>query len=156
MEPFEEAAFSEEALSVEHWISKGLTREDAEKAVAGMVGQVFVNDLYQVHVRLWQWPDRSPADLWHLSIKRRDRETIHDWRELQEIKNALVGPEHEGVELYPAESRLVDSANQYHLWVLVEPGLRWPFGYTERLVQDVDEGYVVGAKQRPFNQKREA
>jgi hypothetical protein len=26
------------------------------------------------------------------------------------IKNELVGPEHEAVELYPAESRLVDSA----------------------------------------------
>ena len=28
------------------------------------------------------------------------------------IKNLIVGPEHEGFEIYPAESRLVDTANQ--------------------------------------------
>jgi len=29
----------------------------------------------------------------------------------------IVGEEHEAFEVYPAESRLVDTANQYHLWV---------------------------------------
>src|SRR6516164_7566855 len=74
----------------------------------------FRNDRYQVFMR------SIPAGRWpaltHLSICRIDRKPIHDWRELQEIKNALVGPEHEAVELYPAESRLVDTANQFHLW----------------------------------------
>jgi hypothetical protein len=37
---------------------------------------------------------------------------VHDWRDLQRIKNQLVGPECEAVELYPAESRKVDTANQ--------------------------------------------
>jgi hypothetical protein len=88
-----------------------------------------------------------PELVW-LSIKRIDKDTIHDWRHLQEIKNMIVGPEHEAVELYPAEARLVDSANQYHLWVLRDPKVRFPFGFDTRFVQG-DE--IVGnSRQRPF------
>ncbi len=84
-------------------------------------------------------------NLLHLSIKKRTKGVMHDWRHLQRIKNELVGPEYEGVELYPAESRLVDTANQYHLWVMKDSTFRWPFGYKERLV--ISES-TDGAKQR--------
>ncbi len=98
------------------------------------IDPVFANDVYQVVVRevKCEW-----GDMVHLSIKRNDREPLHDWRDLQEIKNQLVGPEHEGIELYPAESRRVDTSNQYHLWVLKEKGIKFPFGFEERLVTDV-------------------
>ena len=76
--------------------------------------------------------------LW-LSIKRRDKEIIHDWRELQTIKNMIVGDEHEGFEVYPAESRLVDTANQYHLWVFENESTRLPVGFSSRLVLDHGE-----------------
>ena len=52
----------------------------------------------------------------YLSVKRIDREPFHDWRAMQRIKNSVLGPEWEGVEIYPAESRLVDTSNQYHLF----------------------------------------
>lgn len=65
----------------------------------------------------------------HLSIKRLDQEVVHDWRHLQKIKSEIVGAECEAVELYPAESRLVDGANQFHLWCLAVPQHRWPFGF---------------------------
>ena len=92
-----------------------------------------------------------PAML-HLSIKRNDREVIHDWRDLQRIKNEVVGPECEAVELYPAESRLVDAANQYHLYALTSPAHRFPFGFNERLVAgDVESQTMPGAKQRRFD-----
>lgn len=114
-----------------------------------MAGDIYRNDTYQVIVRddepesnVGQWPKMI-----HLSIKRLDREPIHDWRDLQQIKNELVGAEHEAVELYPAESRLTDSANQYHLWVLADKEVRFPFGFQDRLVGDVTFGK---AKQRPF------
>src|SRR5580704_308381 len=74
---------------------------------------IWLCDEYQVAV------DKSPQHafrgftLWHLSIKRRDKEPIHDWRDLQEIKNQICGPEFEAIEIYPAEDRKVDSANQY-------------------------------------------
>lgn len=84
----------------------------------------------------------------HLSIKRNDQREIKDWRDVQRIKNEIAGPECEAVELYPAESRLVDTSNQYHLWCL-PPGHRWPFGYNDRTVSD-GEDTVLQSKQRPF------
>lgn len=89
--------------------------------------------------------------LWHLSVKRHDREPIHDWRILQSIKTAVLGPDVEAVELYPSEARLVDTANQYHLWAIVEAetgaALPWPFGFSEGL--RTDNPNFGDAKQRP-------
>lgn len=90
----------------------------------------------------------------HLSIKRHDRRPVHDWRHLQRIKNEILGPEVEAVELYPAEARKVDGANQYHLWAF--PGYRFPFGQQFREVCTPEENAadpdpaVRGAVQRPF------
>ena len=88
------------------------------------------------------------GDVAWLSIKRRDREVIRDWRELQAIKNAIVGPEHEGFELYPAESRLVDTANQFHLFVFMDRRVRMPVGFVDREVTGTAEAMAVGARQR--------
>lgn len=113
--------------------------------------RVFLNDRYQVNVRETEFPGVGPMA--HLSIKRRDKEPIHDWRDLQEIKNALVGPECEGVELYPAESRLIDEANQFHLFVFTDPKIRFPIGSTGgRRVAGPEEAAAIGAKQRPFEE----
>lgn len=73
--------------------------------------QLWQNKIYTVSVFF-------DGPVTHLSIKRNDRESVHDWRDLQELKNAICGPEREAVEIYPAESRRVDMRNQYHLWVL--------------------------------------
>jgi hypothetical protein len=85
-----------------------------------------------------------------LSYHRRDRAPIRDWRVGQRIKNEICGPEWEGVELYPAESRLVDQANEYHIWCVPQ---RWPLGYDERAVMtqgelDADGAGGFGAVQR--------
>ncbi len=102
-------------------------------------GEVFLNDTYQV-IRVIQ------GDAFHLSIKRIDREPCRDWRDFQTIKNELIGPECEAVELYPAESRLVDSANQYHLWGTTSTK-HLPFGFKTRLVS---ENNVGKSQQRKF------
>ncbi len=70
----------------------------------------------------------------HLDLARHDGQPITSWQDLQQIKNELVGPECEGVELFPAESRLVDTAHQYHLWVVEDAQFRFPFGYDRRVV----------------------
>jgi hypothetical protein len=57
--------------------------------------------------------------VWHLRIYRKDGGKLHDWCAIQAIKNEIVGPEYEAIELYPAASRLMDEGNCYHLWVLV-------------------------------------
>jgi hypothetical protein len=106
--------------------------------------EVWVNDLYQVSVDRDSDLNRTGTPCVHLSIKRRDKLSMHDWRHLQQIKNELVGPEVEAIEIYPAESRVVDTANQYHLWCF--PGQHIPIGWGERLVVDNPGG---GAVQRP-------
>ena len=86
-----------------------------------------------------------------LSIKRRDKAPVHDWRDLQVIKNLIVGPEHEGFEIYPAESRLVDTANQYHVFVFLDPKVRLPVGFRTREVTGAEQAAAVGARQRDFH-----
>jgi hypothetical protein len=114
--------------------------------------RAFLNSRYQVVVTDLKPNEPGHPVLRHLSIKRRDKEPVHDWRDLQRIKNELAGPEYEGIEIYPAEERLVDTANQYHLWVFMDPTFRMSVGFHERLV--AEGPYTDGAKQRPFEPNR--
>jgi hypothetical protein len=109
--------------------------------------RVVKNNRYQVVIYDRDTTPGIPGGMIWLSIKRLDKQPIHDWRDLQRIKNALVGPENEAVELYPAESRLVDTANQYHLWVLKDPEARFPWGFNQRVVSSESGG---GSVQRPI------
>lgn len=116
------------------------------------------NDRYTVFVRRFPGPEGWGTGI-HLSIKRNDRLPIHDWRDLQRIKTEVLGPEVEAVELYPAESRVVDTANQYHLWAFPDlAGGRWPLGWETGM--RLDAGQTTGitwidessrkSVQRPF------
>lgn len=42
------------------------------------------------------------------------------WRDLQDIKNQIFGPEATGAQFFPPESELVDEANVYWLYIGVE------------------------------------
>lgn len=94
--------------------------------------EVWVNDAYECQVRYLDKPLGREGGI-HLSIKLKSRDPIRDWRHLQSIKNEVAGPEREAFELYPRESRLVDTSNQFHLWVL-PANMELPMGYTERIV----------------------
>lgn len=124
-----------------------LKRFAADAYEATKADEVFLNDVYQVNIR-WKCNHgfSKVFSMTHLSIKRIDKQPIHDWRDLQEIKNFFCGDESEGLELYPAESRLADSANQYHLWVFPD-GVKLPFGFDDRFVCGKSSN---GAVQRPF------
>lgn len=144
---FQPAHYPPEALDWRTYAKApwNMADEDAHAAAARMAtGWVCKSDTYQVHIDDVLGEDGTLYT--HLSIKRIDRHVIHDWRELQGIKNAVCGPEREAVEIYPAESRLVDTANQFHLWVLPE-GRHLPFGWDTRLVT-TDQ--PAGVRQRPF------
>lgn len=65
--------------------------------------------------------------LW-LSIHRRDRKPLRDWRHFQAIKNEVAGPDRVALEVYPEERNLVDTSNEYHLWVM-PAGTDLPFGF---------------------------
>lgn len=118
--------------------------------------RTYRNSIYQVEVRGVRSPPPFGRILW-LSFKTLDKQPRHDWREMQRIKNELVGEEFEAVEIYPAESRLVDTSNQYHLWVLIDldtKDKRLPFGYDERLVSEGSSDGIAktgkGSRQRDF------
>jgi hypothetical protein len=91
----------------------------------------------------------------HLSIKRRDKQPIMDYRDLMDIKDALVGGDFEALMIYPARFREHDMANQYHLWIPVnketDEGVCIPFGWNNgRKVFDESQ---AGATQRPFKEE---
>jgi len=94
---------------------------------------IYLNDQYQVNVRKVESPF---GDLFWLSIKRLDKKSIHSWEDLQEIKNLIIGPENEGVELYPAETRRVIAAEQYHMFVIADKTKWWPLGFADSGVLD--------------------
>lgn len=104
-------------------------------------GECWKNDIYTVLKREYE------DGVVHLSIRRNDRAAAKDWRHFQQIKTQLLGAEEEAVEIYPAESRLVDAANQYHLWCM--PGKRVPMGFEAGLrVGNSDAS--IGSVQRDF------
>jgi hypothetical protein len=112
--------------------------------------KLYLSDHYQVAIDK-DPPHNFPATImWHLSIKRIDKEPIMDWRDLQAIKTQLCGAEAEAIQLFPAESRVVDTSNQYHLWVFIKMRgkklPRLPVGW-QTTTMVADEG-MVGAKQR--------
>jgi len=130
--------------TMEHY---GCSREEAKVQYNRLKqDKVWVNDLYQVNID-YNEDGMLGENIIHLSIKRRDKQPIHDWRHLQQIKNELIHPEREALELYPAESRVLDTANQYHLWVL-DPGGKIPCGYR---IGGKTENPEPGAVQRPFD-----
>jgi hypothetical protein len=113
---------------------RGISYAEAKVLVEWLAEtEVWVNSLYQVHIVRTATNGFGVPMVW-LSIKRHDKLPIHDWRDLQRIKNELLGPEIEAIELYPAESRVVDTANQFHLWAFPQ-GVAVPLGWTDRLVQ---------------------
>jgi len=92
----------------------------------------------------------EPLDGWVLlSIRRNDRAAECDWRILMRIKNELVGPDREAIQLFPGLRRVVDTANQYFLFVAPK-GYIFGLGQFEQEVSDEQWASSVGATQRPF------
>jgi hypothetical protein len=126
--------------------AQNITEAEAERAIdAHEAGsEYWIGNGYQVQVR--RFPDVQAA---HINIRRRDGKAIfRDWRHFQWIKNQLIGPECEAVELYPAESRLVDASNKYHLWCSTDPSFRFPLGMPDRDVDYTRGGDTNGTRQR--------
>lgn len=99
------------------------------------VRNAYANDQYQVLMRTV--PGGDLGEIVHLVVRRIDLKTITSWDDLQRIKNELCGPELEGFELLPAESRRMNQANQTHLWVL-KNGSALPVGFQPDLPEEKD------------------
>ena len=72
------------------------------------------NDRYTVSVHLL---DGDRDGFVELAVHNHNRTPHVPWRHLQQIKNEVLGPDREAVQLFPAEDRLVDTANEYWLYV---------------------------------------
>ena len=113
----------------------------------------YINNLYVVTLSPPMDAPGFPCKIIHISISRVDRSNRICWRHKQIIKNKLIGPKHEAVELYPSRDRVVDGANQFHLWVLADSKLSFPFGFTsdrEVMTQEEARSDVPGVHQAPF------
>ena len=114
----------------------GVTRAQAKHQYNTLRNdRIFVNDTYQVNISDQPPWNQMGTPIIHLSIKRLDKGAARDWRHFQQIKNELVGPNHEAFEIYPNEDRLVDAANQYHLWCFALPDTGLPVGFPSRGVE---------------------
>ena len=82
-----------------------------------------------------------------LSITALDNSAKHDWRDFQQLKNMLIGEEWEAVELYPAESRLVDPTNRFYLWCAPKGTFTFGFNYGRNITEMNMDGMNL---QRPF------
>ena len=150
-------------MQIQHYIDiakesgHNLPRQEAKKMVNESKKQeIWINDKYQVNILRGKDCDqyvhieeyKGKCD--YLSIKTLEKEPIHDWRDLQQIKNELCGENREALEIYPSEHRLVDTANQYHLWVIPKDA-QIPFGFTHREVytKEQDGGFQrVGQRKK--------
>ena len=126
--------------------------DELERNEGRRLAGVWQSPLYEVYafrVPVGGWPG---GEVTWLSIKRRDKDAMRDWRHLQRIKDEVCGPCREGMEMFPSDRRLVDTSNQYHLWVLAE-GVEFPFGYEGWAVVKVrpeEDRHVPGASRQRF------
>jgi hypothetical protein len=93
----------------------------------------FSNPTYLVSLQ----PAQEPPGWLHLRIQRHDGTAPNSWPDMQRLKNELVGCENEGVELFPAESRLLHVGHVRHLWINADSDDRLEIGlHTGRAVDD--------------------
>ena len=123
------------------FIAAGGKKSDADEAYRTVSNQeTYSNDLYLVQINREAnhgFGEKSlPDGMFEMTIRRKDREAGMDWRHVQQMKNQIVGEENEMVEMFPAESRLRDSANQYWYYGFNNDQVRFPFGMFGRVVND--------------------
>jgi hypothetical protein len=93
------------------------------------------NDTYGAGVR--RFKTLSPfMPSTHVSISRWDEGIVREWWDLQRIKNDVLGLNVEAFEIYPADTRVVDIANAYHLWA-------FPAGFRIPLPMAIGKGRMV-------------
>jgi hypothetical protein len=128
-------------------VAKGVSRQMAKDQYNNIDSYEFwKNELYTVMIKPYL-NNGFGEEMVYLSIRRNDREPCRNWRHIQSIKNQLVGPECEGMELYPAESRVADCANQYHLFVFKNPEIKIPVGFADGARS---EDSICGSRNEPF------
>lgn len=115
-------------------------KPDGEKPLLTPIA-IWINSRYIVQE--YDVSEEYEMPITQLSIKNNHNNHLaHDWRDLQRIKNEICGEEKEAVEVYPAMSRMVDTSNQFHLWVFMDKApiiLGWKEGMVLESQEEADE-----------------
>lgn len=77
--------------------------------------ECYVNNRYSVQVSDVE-TDWGPVV--HLWVRRHAPGMPRSWRDLQRIKDTIVGEDRVAVEVFPAAGDIIDQADMAHLWVL--------------------------------------
>lgn len=104
-----------EAFQYQHYqATLGVSKAQAKRIVRRLKDEVvWLSKTHQVNVTPFVASSMG-AGQW-LSIKKLDKSPISTRDELAQVMRRLL-PGYSGFEVLPAPFRLVDSANQYHLW----------------------------------------
>jgi hypothetical protein len=135
---------SSRAEYVGELIASGASQGEAEDSWSVFRG----SDMYESDEYVVQLIKGGVGNLSHalatytLVISRRDGQAVRDWRDIQEIKNRMVGRETEAVELYPSKARSFDFRDRTVLFCYVgssgaerpDAAPHLPFGARERVV----------------------
>ena len=110
-------------------LRKRLTRFDSNELPSRKIGPIYFFDVPGADYEGWECAEYygsvrrfdtgfaiGGGPFVVIGITATDESARHDWREYQQIKNWIVGEDWEAVELYPAESRLVDPSNRFYLF----------------------------------------
>lgn len=103
--------------------SRALAHHPLNRDGNRVIREAWVNLVYSVQVSV------EPSDwgnIYHLWVRRHDKRPPV-WSDMQRIKNEIVGAEMVGVEVYPAQSTVIDQAPMYHIWCL-PMSVTLPFG----------------------------
>ena len=65
-------------------------------------------------------------------MRREDGKAIREWKHIQRVKNEIVGPEREAVEIFPPQSMVTDMSHEHHLFV-VPVGVASVFLYEHKM-----------------------
>lgn len=133
------AAMEDDSYWENMWPGKPIVNLMSDKS--SETTETFCNKKCQVLV--YDWPSEKSGMVapegWpkivNLSMKLNTREPWHDWREFQRVKNELCGTACWAFELYPPQDALVDTANQYHMWIF-PPGYDFPIQLEQTPIVD--------------------
>ena len=86
----------------------------------------------------------------YISLRRHDKKPTNNWQDMQTIKNRLLGTNCEAIQIFPAEDRMINTANQYHLIVFPE-GYVIPFGFmSKRFVNTRNDHGGINAMRQDY------
>ena len=100
---------------VKQMVKDSMDLEIPEEALNDLMSdETWGNDRYTVNLH-FLGGDRD--GFVEMAVHNHNRTPHVPWRHLQQIKNEILGSDREAVQLFPAEDRLVDTANEYWLYV---------------------------------------